>query len=450
MTTVEKFADFLTSLRSEHLADPVREALKLHVADSVAAWIAGCATAEGRALIAWRAQMQRTGGDGANVGDDVARNCGLARLSEIDDIHLAAMITPGAIVVPAALTIRRSLPPADAANLAAAIVAGYEAMVRLGLAIDGPAVLYRGIWPSYFAAPFGIAAVAARLLRLGEHETAHALALALILAAPGVGHHGALTTSRWLAIGNAARNGLTAALAAQSGLTSDLKLLDSGFFANVYGITAKASALTDGLGAEPLLTQVSFKPWCAARQTMAATQALREIIADGVAVSDVAEIQVAVLPPHLKMIDHGVVPGDRASHLTSVQYQMALAALDPAASGDIAQSPAEFDPSLRAFMGRIKVAPDESLLTGYPAAWPARVAVATASRTYERLVTHVPGDPARPFGEKEISDKFRRLVAPVTGPAKAEDLFGRIMSGPEDDLVRLVDEVNRICDTQSG
>ena len=51
-------------------------------------------------------------------------------------------------------------------DLAAAIVAGYEAMIRLGAAIDGPSVLYRGIWPTYFAAPFGAAAVAARLFRL--------------------------------------------------------------------------------------------------------------------------------------------------------------------------------------------------------------------------------------------------------------------------------------------
>jgi len=80
----------------------------------------------------------------------------------------------------------------------------------------------------------------------------------------------------------------------------------------VYGITPNASALTDGLGAEPVLTQVSFKPWCAARQTMAATQGLRDIIiGDGVATADIVEVRVAVLPPHVKMIDHGVVAGDR-------------------------------------------------------------------------------------------------------------------------------------------
>jgi 2-methylcitrate dehydratase PrpD len=86
----------------------------------------------------------------------------LARLSEIDDIHLASMTTPGAIVVPAALTIAASLPDVASDDIAAAIIAGYEAMIRLGAAIDGPSVLYRGIWPTYFAAPLGAAAVAAR------------------------------------------------------------------------------------------------------------------------------------------------------------------------------------------------------------------------------------------------------------------------------------------------
>ena len=52
----------------------------------------------------------------------------------------------------------------------AAIIAGYEVMTRLGRAIDGPTILYRGIWPTYFAAPFGVAAVVARLLQLDARD----------------------------------------------------------------------------------------------------------------------------------------------------------------------------------------------------------------------------------------------------------------------------------------
>ena len=283
---------------------------------------------------------------------DLATRCALARLSEIDDIHLASMTTPGSIVIPGALSIAAACRASPRTMCSPRILAGYEAMTRLGRAIDGPAILYRGIWPTYFAAPFGIAAVAARLLRLDQRQAANALALALAFAAPGVGHHNAATTSRWLAVGNAARNGLAAALAAQAGFTSDLNLLEGNFLPGIYDAKPDIAALTDGLGERVALAEVSFKPWCAARQTMAATQALKEIIESGVAPAAMTQIKASVLPPHLRMIDHGVTAGDRASHLTSVQYCMAVAALAPHMAFDVRQSPPGLPPALRRLHGK--------------------------------------------------------------------------------------------------
>jgi 2-methylcitrate dehydratase PrpD len=427
MTAVEDFASRLSRLQTESLPDAIRSKFELHLVDSIGAWIAGSATPEGAKLIAFRDRMRQQGGSASeNLLLDVATNCALARLSEVDDIHLASMTTPGSIVIPGALTIAKSLSGARSPDVIAAVVAGYEAMIRLGLALNGPHNLYRGIWPTYVAAPFGIAAVAARLMKLDAAQTAHALALALTLAAPGVGHHNAATTSRWFAAGNAARNGLTAALAAQSGFTSDLKLLDSGFFANVYGITPDVTAFSTS---EPVLAQLSFKPWCAARQTMAATQALRELMQDGVAADDMEQIRVAVLPPHLKMIDHGVIGGDRASHLTSVQYQMALAAHHPELAYDVGQSPASLPSDLATFMKRITVEGADALLANnYPAAWPARISVATPAGTMERIVMHVPGDPAEPFDLHRVMDKFRQVVAPVLSAEQADGLAKRAVA----------------------
>ncbi len=66
-------------------------------------------------------------------------------------------------------------------------------MTRLGVAIDGARVLYRGLWPTYFTAPLGAAAIASRMMHLSEEQTAHALSLALMLSAGRSGRfHGAL------------------------------------------------------------------------------------------------------------------------------------------------------------------------------------------------------------------------------------------------------------------
>jgi 2-methylcitrate dehydratase PrpD len=413
---------------------PPREALRLHVADTVGAWIAGSATPEGRALLKFGANHDA-------MPDRVAVHCALARLSEIDDIHLASGITPGAIVVPAALTIAGSL-GREGAALAEAIAVGYDAMVRLGASLGGPSILYRGIWPTYIAAPFGVAAVASRLLGLTERQAAHALGISLAFASPAVGHPGGATTSRWLAIGNAARNGVTAALAAQAGFTGDLRIFEGEFFSSIYGLSPNPALLLDR---SFVLSDVSFKPWCAARQTMAATQALKEIVETGVSPSEMTGLVVSVPPPYLRMIDHGVVPGDRASHLTSVGYQMALAAFAPEGALDAKEAPKAISEKIRIFMSRVTVKADEDLLGHYPKSWPARLVVSVPLGKQERLVVHVPGDPERPFDEPQVSKKFRRVTAPISGKRAANALLSGSLAVLEGSPKALLAEIGRAC-----
>ena len=435
MTVLEQLGAYVAHGGRASLSDSVRQAVRLHLTDTVGAWIAGSSTPEGRALAGLGSPpRERSGlkstGDGAL--DRVMTNCALTRLSEIDDIHLSSATTPGALIIPAALTIGGSL-ALDRTAIAEAIVVGYEAMVRLGAALKGPAILYRGIWPTYFTAPFGVAAVAARLLGLTDRQAAHALGVALILASPGVGHQSGAAMSRWLAVGHAARDGGSAALSAQAGFTADLKIFEGDFFPSIYGLSPDFAALTEGLGERSILADVSFKPWCAAKQTMAATQALKEIIKSGVSPADMTELVVSVPGPYVRMIDHGVVSGERLSHLTSVPYQMALSVFSPDAMFNVNQTPASVSEEIRAFMTRVTVEADASLLQYYPRAWPARLVVGAPSGKHERLLTYIPGDPERPFDERQVAAKFRRVVAPLIGDRAAEDLLGRSLAALAED-----------------
>ncbi len=422
MTALEVFGEF--SAKPRPLAADVRGLLRLHIADTVAAWVAASHTAEAAQLFAYRDGLRREE-SGASL--DVAINCAVVRSSEVDDIHLASMMTPGSIVIPAALAIAAARPEADGQALDEAIVAGYEAMIRLGLALNGPALLARGIWPTYFGAAFGVAAAAARLLKLNATQTAHALGFALTQTAPGVGQQNTSTTTRWLAAGNAARNGWQTALAAQGGFTSDLNLFEGRYFPGIYDIAPDIAALTGGLGERVTLREVSFKPWCAARQSMAATQAFKEMIAGDVDAGRIEEIETHVPPPFLRMLDHGVTDADRLSRLTSMPYQIALAALDPDAAFDVGQA-GTVPPAVRTFMEKVKVIADENQMRDFPVKWRARVRMRIGGAWREREMSDVPGDPAKPFDENAIRAKFKKMAGRTIGDARCDALMAEAVA----------------------
>src|SRR5437879_5318245 len=90
---------------------------------------------------------------------------------------------------------------------------------------------------------------------------------------------------------------------------------------------------------------------------------------DNVQPQEIDRIRVRVLPPHCKMIDHDVKSGDRASHLTSVAFCMAAAALAADGTAALGLSPPDPSQHVRNFMAKIMVEPDESLLASYPRKW---------------------------------------------------------------------------------
>jgi 2-methylcitrate dehydratase PrpD len=136
-----------------------------------------------------------------------------------------------------------------------------------------------------------------------------------------------------------------------------------------------------------------------------------QIIDDGISRDAITAVEVIVPPPYLRMIDHDVEAGNRATYLTSVQFRLALAAYDRTRLYDVAYAPPQVTEDVRTFMQKISVMADPELLVHYPKTWPAKVLVRTGSDIRERLVTAVPGDPQQPFEQQDIEDKFRRVLA---------------------------------------
>jgi 2-methylcitrate dehydratase PrpD len=407
---IAKLASFVVGAKASDLPPADRERLALHVADTVVAALAGANIAEGRAL--------REFGSDSGLASQIGRQAAAARLTEIDDIHLVSCTTPSAGIVPVALHLAAHLRAFDPERVASAIWVGTEITTRLGRAIDGPQVLYRGIWPTYLAAPVGAAAAAARMMGLDETRAAHALSLALMLIAGGVGRiHGA-PSGRWFLYAQAVAGGVTAALAARAGYSGDPELLDKNWLADTHGVALDRDALIEKLGAASVYSSLSMKPFCSAKQAIAAVEALRALLHEGVRADAIDKVRVRVPKAYAAMIATRAMPGARQSTMVSVAHQMALAALAPQRLYDVDRSTPDADPAVTQLVAKIEVMPDAALEAFYPQHWPAEVEVEAGGQIFRRRVIAAVGDPEHPLDRAALDDKAHRVLKPLLGTAR--------------------------------
>ena len=408
MSGLALLADFVRNSSSSDLPAHQRAHLRRHIADAGIALVAGAHSPEGAALCGL--------GQAGDWTESAATAAGVIRSTEVDDIHLGSCTTPTSVAMPAALLIGAEVSPERAED---AIRIGVELMVRLGLAIRGPDVLYKGVWPTCFATPLGVAAIAARLWGLDHDATVYALSMGLMVSAGRTGRFQGTPTGRWVLLKCAVQNGLRAAHAARNGYKGDPTLLDGEWLKNAHGLDADLSLLTSGLDANLSLPGLGAKPFSTARQALAPTQALIDLLASGLAAERIQAIRVFVPSAYARMISQPIDRRSRASGYVSAPFQMALAALRREALWDLDRSLVMQDDDLHAFAARISVEPDAGLQAAYPARWQARIEVTTADGVITRSVEDAHGDAANPLDDGAMEKKALALLSPSLGEVQA-------------------------------
>jgi 2-methylcitrate dehydratase PrpD len=427
-TTLENLAESLGAP-----SDAAGELLANHLLDTLGAWYAGRRTPDAALL------RELAGGTRASppaLGDDpldrIALRVAIIRNTEIDDIHMGSCTTPGSVVVPVALSLAAALGVTSASRFAQSLAMGYEAMIRLSLAVSGATILYRGVWPTFLTGPMGAAAAAAPLLGLDAGATADAMALALNLSSGAAGGHGG-PSPRWILLGQAARAGVFAALAVARGYGADRTLLDGDWLQRTHGIACDPARLLAPVAAEGAIAAVSYKPYCSAKQGMAAIDGFLALLRE-TKPGDIAAVRVAVPPSYAGMIGHRNAAQGRVERITSTAYLLALAAYRPDLLDDVVRPDLTAVPEIAAFMSRVEVASDPDLAPHFPERYPARVEITLADgRKREQLVTDALGDPARSLDEPALRAKFRRLADPEIGAEVAERLASSALAATRDD-----------------
>lgn len=240
-----------------HALDTLGLALASHSQDFAAPALAGIAAAgaPGQASVI---------GDRRRLAprDAACANGLLMHGLDYDDTHLASIVHPSVVGLPAALALGEVLDRPWTEVLAAYAV-GVEAAIRIGLAVKG-GFHHAGFHATGVVAHFGAALVAGRLLGLDAEGLTAAQGIAASTAA---GVQVFLEEGAWskrLHPGWGALAGITAAHLAQAGFKAPTRPYEGrfGLFeSHLHGEAATLDAIGDGLGRHWHLPDTAIKPY---------------------------------------------------------------------------------------------------------------------------------------------------------------------------------------------
>jgi 2-methylcitrate dehydratase PrpD len=335
-TVLEPVAEFAASLDLATVPAEVLEKAKVTLLHDLTVALAGYRPGEPAARLAEEYARSRPGDgarllvSGAHVTVDAATLAtgALIHARTQDDSQLSAQMHLGCTTLPALLALG-DRDDRSGADFLAAMIAGYEVATVIGRGASRAAV-DRGFRPASIFGSFAAAAACSRLLGLDAAGFVSALALAASFGG-GVNQTWASGGQEWqYQVGQASRNGLTAALLASQGVAGARDALEgpAGFYRAFTDATRAGSQPAGDLGRHWNLLDVSFKshPVCAINQNPVDV-ALRLIRGHPVALDAIDQISV-YLPPHqarYPAIDNTGPFGSAGDALMSIQFCLAVA-----------------------------------------------------------------------------------------------------------------------------
>ena len=204
---------------------------------------------------------------------------------DADDVHVGSMLHPGCVVFSAALAVGQSL-NCSGSQILSAVFCGYEAMIRIGLAIQ-PSHFKRGFQSTSTCGVLGAAVAASKLIHWEKDRESQIEKIAQTL---GIGSsfagglvqffHSGSTVKR-LHAAQAASSGVRAALLVDAGFSGPLDILEGkDGFAKAYSDESDLAKAFLTLGKEFVIHEVSIKPHACSARVLSAIEAAQLITSD--------------------------------------------------------------------------------------------------------------------------------------------------------------------------
>jgi 2-methylcitrate dehydratase PrpD len=335
---------------------------------------------------------------------------------DFDDTHEKA-VHPSAPVYPALLAFGewRGIRGED---LLHAFVLGVEVECRVALSVF-PEHYDAGWHITGTAGVFGAAAAIGKLSGLAHQQMTWALGIAATQSSGLREMFGSMCKS--FHPGQAARNGLMAAMLAKQNFTSSERGIEAPRgFAHVASTRFDPAIITDGLGEHFELARNMYKPYPCGLVIHAAIDGCLELRQmHGIDHRSIERVELGIHPMVLELTGKRT-PQTGLEGKFSVYHAAAVALVRGAAGETQFGDEAVRDPVVIGLRDRVQARVDP----GVESYLEARVKVILRDGTsLERHVPHALGTLARPMSDADLETKFRDLVAPVLPAVRVDELI---------------------------
>ena len=449
-TAAERIAAFATTLEYDDIPQPVVEAAKLHVLDTLGCGLAASAlelATEGRTAMAElgaEPQASVIGHDGALPAPSAAfANAMLCHGLDYDDTHSDSVAHVSTVVVPAAAAAGETH-DVGGQELLAAIVAGNEIVTRIGMAASG-AFHKRGFHPTAICGIFGATAAAARLSGADASTAASALGIAGSFAGGLFAYLEDGTATKPMHAAWAAHGALLTGRLAALGAEGPPSVLEGRFGVYHAFLDAERGEIDiDGqladLGERWETPRIAYKPYPACHFMHGSLGSTASLLGD-VSHDEIEDVVVTIPEAGVSLVlepaNAKTAPRTEYEGKFSLQYSTAAMLVHGHVGVQTYTAEALADPATLELAKRVRYETKD--YPTYPAAFPGGIRIRTRDgRTLEADFPYQQGGPENPMSADEVRAKFRENALLALSADAVDALEAAVLGLDEQGAVRSV------------
>lgn len=355
-------------------------------------------------------------------------NGAAAHALEMDDVHCGSVTHPACVVISAAVAVgeREGI---HGSRLIEAIVAGYDAMIRVGEAVGKSH--YRLWHNTSTCGTFGSAVSAGKALGLTVSQYMDALGNAGSQAAGLWEFLEDGANTKFMHAGKAAMNGIIASDLAKQGFTGARRIFEGprGFFL-ATSQDADAEKLVEGIDGENTGYRIladSFKLYPCCRHTHSSIDAAIKLVSEQkILPDDVKRVQVDTYSGAVDLCGGGEIKNCYSAKF-HIPFAVATAIIYRKVRLESFSESRIKDRRILDLAGMVSVHVDSELDKLYPSQWSSRVTIhLRGGRSVHTTVLAPSGDPDNPPSEGQMEEKFRYNVQDIITGQGVEQVLEEI------------------------